>query len=74
LDGHALKVCKYAYSLVIQRNGIGSAHAEDLGRKMLVLANTQPEVATALGVMLDAMLNQSSSDNEAGPGELAPEI
>lgn len=68
LDGHALRVCKFAQSLAIRHSGAGNTQAEALGRKMLELASTQPEVATALSVMLDAMLSQSPSDNEASAG------
>jgi hypothetical protein len=65
LDGHALKVCKYAQKLLVRHRMGGDAQVEVLGRKMMELVSTQPEVATALNVMLDAMLSQASGETPA---------
>lgn len=50
----------------MQDRGAGNAQVEALGRKMLELVGTQPEVATALNAMLDAMLSQTPDENQAG--------
>ncbi|MBB6368265.1 putative urease superfamily metal-dependent hydrolase [Xanthomonas sacchari] len=67
LEGHALRVCKFAQNLLLQHGSEGNAQVEALGRKMLELVSSRPEVATALNVMLDAMLNQAPGGRLAGP-------
>lgn len=71
LDGHALKVCKYAHMLLLQHQMSGDTQVEILCRKILELVSKRPEVVTALNVMLDIMLNQTSGD---GPEDLGTEV
>lgn len=66
LDGHALRVCKYAQQVLLRHRSGLDGQVEVLGRKMLELISTQPEVATALNVMLDAMLNQTAGESPTG--------
>ena len=63
LDGHALRVCKFAQNLIAAQAMTGSAteaqQAEALREKILELVSAQPDVAVALATMLDAMLGRS---------------
>ena len=65
LDGHALRVCKFAQNLIVAQAITGAApvaqQAEALREKMLELVSAQPDVAVALATMLDAMLGRSSA-------------
>jgi hypothetical protein len=59
LDGHALRVCKYAQQLVQAHSSssIGIAHS-DLARKLAILSNANPEAARALSDLINALADQ----------------
>lgn len=59
LDGHALRVCKYAQTLTACDEvvpGLPSA-AKELETKLARLAQVNPEAAAALSEMLDALVD-----------------
>jgi hypothetical protein len=62
MSGHALNVCKYAYSLqaVDQANSKDPKLASDLERKVAQLITISPNAAEALTHMLDALIDELS--------------
>lgn len=58
LDGHALRVCKYAQTLAINAERVPGlpSPAEELEAKLIRLMQVNPEAAVALSEMLDALV------------------
>ena len=63
MSGHALNVCKYAYSLqaIDQANSKDPRLASELERKVAQLITISPNAAEALTYMLDALIDDLSS-------------
>ncbi|MEI2431165.1 hypothetical protein RDV84_12975 [Lysobacter yananisis] len=55
LDGHALRVCKYAQSLVEGAHTHADGSFSELERKLARLSSVNPDVARAVSDLIDAL-------------------
>lgn len=74
LDGHALRVCKYASTLL--HHEVVSGSASELEAKLLRIASINPEAADAVATLIDALADVYSPPHPADGSrvrQLAPD-